>query len=523
VKPLALSERLNDALSPIVVKELRQAVQSRYVTAMLLLFLIVQLVFMGWYVLRRAVGVAPNLALETMAGQDLFLFLQGVLLVTCMLVLPAYTGIRLAAERSDTNVDLLFITTLRPRAIVGGKFLASLVLAGLIFSACTPFMCFTFLLRGIDAAVLLWVVLLDAAFVATSVQLAILIAVFSTNRALKVIFGLLGFAVLCWMLAGAVFLTERLLHYGTGRPAEFWGNMLAVVPMGLIFLGLLYVWSVALVSPPSSNRLLPLRLYLLVAWVLSAPFFVASSYVFGGPDPLTGWIVLSGLLFFQGMLIAVNEREQWSPRVARQIPRRWWLRAVAFLLFSGAAGGVLFCSLMLALTYLAMRGWEAVSPLPPPDVLPHGQRAVVGFRDAVGMLSLYAYSYCLTAVFIRRLRFFRIKPQYTWLVALALMVMGSLLPLLLAFLWFFRNWNYETYYYWLLTNPVTAVLDTRHEWPYLCFVGCWAGLVTLLNLPWFARQVRAFRPYGSGPSAGGSWTLAGPEALDATKSVPGVV
>src|SRR5205823_4778714 len=76
--------------------------------------------------------------------------LQGILLFTCLLFIPAYTGIRLAAERSDINVDLLFISTLRPRAIVRGKFVAALVLAVLIFSACTPFMTFSYLLRGLD-------------------------------------------------------------------------------------------------------------------------------------------------------------------------------------------------------------------------------------------------------------------------------------------------------------------------------------------------------------------------------------
>ena len=44
-----LIDRIDDWINPIVVKELRQAVKSRLVTGVLLLFLSVQLVIMGMY------------------------------------------------------------------------------------------------------------------------------------------------------------------------------------------------------------------------------------------------------------------------------------------------------------------------------------------------------------------------------------------------------------------------------------------------------------------------------------------
>src|SRR5205807_7480474 len=102
----------------------------------------------GAYVLQTEEAHSRGAEVFT-AGRQVFRILQGILLGTCLLV-PIYAGLRLGAERSDTNVDLLFISTLRPRAIVAGKLLSSLVLVLLVFSACTPFMTFSYLLRGLD-------------------------------------------------------------------------------------------------------------------------------------------------------------------------------------------------------------------------------------------------------------------------------------------------------------------------------------------------------------------------------------
>ena len=67
-----------------------------------------------------------------------------------MAFVPLYAGVRLSLERNDANIDLLFVTTITPGAIVRGKYFAAMALTLLIFSACMPFMMFTYLLRGID-------------------------------------------------------------------------------------------------------------------------------------------------------------------------------------------------------------------------------------------------------------------------------------------------------------------------------------------------------------------------------------
>src|SRR5262249_47846025 len=134
-------DRLDDAMNPIVVKELRQAVKSRLIVTILMLFLGLNVLILALHLVFRAARAGIE-TVDWMAGIQVFRWLEYILLFTLMLLVPAAAALRLGAERSEHNVDLLFISTLRPVSIMAGKFCAALVLAVLVFSACAPFMVF---------------------------------------------------------------------------------------------------------------------------------------------------------------------------------------------------------------------------------------------------------------------------------------------------------------------------------------------------------------------------------------------
>jgi hypothetical protein len=205
------------------------------------------------------------------------------------------------------------------------------------------------------------------------------------------------------------------------------------------------------------------------------------------------------------LLIAVNEREQWEPRVARTIPRRWWLRASAFLFFSGAAGGVLWACLLCAGCWLAYplltAGWLSTPPRP--------VAANMILTNLVTATLMFGYTYCyaLTAVFLRN-TLIKIQPIYTWILSLALLALGSALPYLASFLLHYRDWAFSTHYRWLLTDPIAGMLvvsdhDLGAEKVAIAFVLAWAALVTALNGRWFIRQMRRFRTYAVRTASGG--------------------
>ena len=102
-------DAVDDRLNPIVVKELRQAVQSRFVIVMLLGFLLVNVLVVMFGV------IAQNPSGDSQAGREIFMVLQAILLAACVGFLPIYSAIRLSSEHGDGNTDLLFITTVRAK------------------------------------------------------------------------------------------------------------------------------------------------------------------------------------------------------------------------------------------------------------------------------------------------------------------------------------------------------------------------------------------------------------------------
>ena len=251
-------EKINDSLNPIVVKELKQAVQGKFLIVVLMLLLVVQLFTMGVFLANKSASFSFDI------GRTIFTVLLGILAATCLLFVPAYTGIRLASERSDANVDLLFITTLRPRSIIWGKLLAALILTVLLYSACMPFMTFTYLLRGIDLPSIFILLAFNFIIIAIGIQSAILIGCIPANRVFKAILGVLWLAAVVGIFFATTLLSGELLNAGIGSRFDswlFWRGVLSVLGVGVALIGLLALLSTAVISPLSANRALPVRVF----------------------------------------------------------------------------------------------------------------------------------------------------------------------------------------------------------------------------------------------------------------------
>lgn len=494
MSPATLRQRLDDALNPIVVKELRQAVQSRIVAAALFLFLGLQVLILGIVVLATALGSGPE-RVDYSIGREVFLALNTTLVIVCMLLIPPYTGVRLALERSDTNTDLLFISSLRPRHIIRGKFFAAVILLLLILSAWAPFLAFAYLLRGIDVPTIFFVLGVDFVTVLAGTAVAVLFGSIPGNWAVRIVFALVALNVLfslAWTSIASVF---GLLEWGGLEVDrwEFWAAAGTAAAAVLAVVGLFLSFAVALISPPSSNRAFPVRLAMLLIWILSAGIAAGWAYYQNDAAPVLVWLIVLSILYGLGLLIAIGERQHWSPRVARTIPRRWWARVPAFLLYSGAAGGIVYTALMIGLTVFAgIAAVELFGPRLSEEVVPR----------VVGVLALYVFAYCMVSLFLTRASpRFAARPALTFLVALVLLILGSLVPFLLGY--FISRDDYfvdrlSNNPWWWIANPVAAAIEVgnrgRFQQIYFTCAASAAGLVTLLALPWFYRQWRRFRP-----------------------------
>jgi hypothetical protein len=492
-------QRIDDGFNPIVVKELRQAVQGKFVAAVLIVLLIIQLTAVGLIIINsRDISTAFD------AGRDAFMILQSIMLGICLLFVPAYTAFRLGSERSDSNVDLLFITTIRPRAIIGGKIFASLAITVLIFSACMPFMVFTYWLRGIDLPSIFVMLAFSFLIVVGAVHLATFIASIPANRVFKILLGVAGLCILPQMFVVSLTLSFSLLQSGVGSRLnswEFWGPASAVILIVLTMIGLLFFMSVALITPISANRALPVRSYVMIVWLIGGIVGGIISYVDREDTAIIVWSIVSAAILFAGFFVSVSERDRLGSRVLRKIPRSGLRRLAAFLLFSGAASGVVWCLLMCALTLGVLLIWPNVSRTPGNlgwslyVSTPVNSRLSDAIPWIVG-LGLYGFCYSMSAVLLRTTLLARwLSPKFTWLIGLVLLAFGSIVPFLIGYLISFDSApSNERIALTLLGNPFALDYHTPSRSTFLIFASCWAAIVALLNIPWFQNQIGQFRP-----------------------------
>jgi hypothetical protein len=525
--PKSLAVRLDGWLNPILVKELRQAVRSRLVAALLLVFLAAQLLVVSIFVISQtAFGMSFR------AGQYLVSILSAVLFFFCVVFVPLYAGIRLMWERTETDLDLMYTTTIRPGAIIRGKLFGAAAVTFLVYCTCLPFLAFTYLLRGVDLLEMFFLLALFFVAIMGVTQFAILVASAPGNRVLKLILGLVALNVIWSSSIGLVGVAAsgpmRVLSSGWNIYGgwEFWGatlTALAIVAMGL---GLMYVFSVAMLTPAAADRLRPVRIYITSIWLASGALAGLWALSSGEPLPFWVWSYIWAALLVATYLMAVSEREAWGPRLQRRIPAPLVRRAFAFLWTTGSAGGLLWTSLLMLLTLAIGYGTSWISP---PSSSSVSRADTENFRTGLTIFAgvvLYVLAYTLTAALLRRLlRALGVAYPIgaTWVLALLLGVLGTLGPYVVAFFIYYTRGASEVFQerFWMVTNPI-LLGDNTHRTDRVVFAAVWAGLALAVSSPWLVRQLRNFHPpapSASSPAALAPAPDAAPPAVDPPKSV----
>ncbi len=480
-------DKLDDRVNPIVVKELRQAVQGRFLSSMLLFFLLLQVLVVGMFLLA---GAGQN---GQASGQESFLTLQGILLFIAFFFLPISVVVRLFRERTDQNLDLMFITTLSPASIIRGKFFAGLVLALLLFSACMPFLVLTYFLRGIDILSILIIVVSSFAGVALALLAAIFVGCLVRHPVLRVLVGIVGlidlFTAYTFLQAGL----GVLLASGLGSRADDWSVLGWATAWSLIVAlagSALFVLSVALITPVTANRARPVRRYFTFAWGLSLALAVSMVLLLGEEEILMVWQACAAVFVALALVVAVCAPDLPSRRVLSSLPdpdqqRSAWRRRFEFVLASGAAGGLVWGVLLGGAT-IAAGTLASVLQL-------GGAGAVQELAEATartaGFLA-YSLAYVLLALALQR-RFLlrRISRKQTWLIVLVLVSASMVLPLIVALL-INPGGNIE----WALLLSPFGIFAESLLLEALVIAGVGALLMVLLHVSWLLQQFKAFRP-----------------------------
>ncbi len=477
--------RLDDMMNPIVVRELRQAMEGKFIPAVLIILMVGQLFVLGVYVLAQEVE-RPGME----AGRDVFLILLIVLLAIALLFIPTYTSQRMATERNDPGgADLMYVTTLKPRKVVSGKFLSAMVLTVLLFSACLPFMTLTYLLRGIDLPSVFLLVTMNLVIVGAAVMFGILLAATPVTRPVQNLLTLILLGVLIYLLVISGGIATDVLRSGMGSISIAWVGMVLIGPLGAF--GLMYALAVAMVSPPSANRGLIVRGYVTLAWLVSGAITGCYAAWEGDFLPMWWWMALHFIVIGLMVLGGVSERENLGTRVRKQIPRLWPVRAIVLPFYSGAASALVWCLGIFAATALVA---ATVTSVTGAQVRGFSQSEQLEMIVRCLGVAAYVFAYGFTAWIIRRAALRNwLDPVHTWALALLLMAGGSVLPVLVTFFINPRDWldMKET---WMILNPFAPVSNENYR-EFLWLASIWAGATGLACLPWMIRQILAFRPH----------------------------
>ena len=344
--------KLDNRMNPIVVKELRQGLQSQFIIIVVNLLLVA---LSGAYLLT--IMLNPSVMDDATGGQMLFAIFQGILVLATSIGVPIYLIARLCAERNDTNVDLFFTTTLSPHQIVRGKFIAGMTLVTLLYSICLPFMLCTNLLRGFDIPTMLGMLLINYSMVSLVVMLAIAIGCWSLPRILTpfIIVGSLFFL----LLFNLIFAQSSIGFLFVGVQVSFRGNMVPLLAgfaiyLFILFLGIKILGALAtgLLAPPASNRTYYLRFWSSISiaamlFILLLCMSIIAMSDSGSWDDaiqavttsMIAWISLSTLLICFVMFVAMCEPDGFSRRIMKDRPEDPRRRLIAFLYTYGASGG----------------------------------------------------------------------------------------------------------------------------------------------------------------------------------------
>lgn len=507
---------IGDRANPILVKEIRQALKSRFFIVsfsfMLAVCVAITLILLGSYDPQEPVwtgrGRAAGPILIGLSAIKICLGFAAYFLV------PTFAFYSVMHEVNRKTYELLMITTMKPRQIVLGKLLSAVLQLMLFYSAAIPFIATIYLLGGVDVFSLLLMIAWSFLGAVILSLWSVFVALAVRNRRARNFWYVLNIMLLGFVatmlttgLLG-IFIFEGITHMFRSLP-RFWFAMgVALVLYALVFWHLLAI-AISCTTFRSDNRTTRLRWLVLGTWAITTAIFVAACIFFGNePEAWTVYAII--LLFYLAIagLIFSSESNRLSLRVARGYPRSLLGRAWAGLMYPGGVRGFWFFVTMMALVFAVMSIGQVLA-----DFFSGTSYSGRENLFAYG-LACYAVAYIgiphavLAFIFGRRLR-----GGYTAIICGGCFFLGSIAPHILDF----RRWRYERSATDLFSPWITLSSERflENHFLILLVVAIFALLLNVFHLPKaFGRPtIPALEPSPPQPPPGPSATPRSPDAI----------
>lgn len=497
---MKLREKVTDMFrgegNPVLLKELRQAVRSKFIIGIIYLYLVALIAGLALFLFGATVDRALNSS-ENPLGLYLYTALMGVLWFAAILI-PNYAAWRLNSEKNENKIDMLFITCLTPGQIVRGKFYGSMSLTILLVSLSLPFMVFCYLLRGIDIPAILSGCGSLLLFSAMFNSLALFVGAIPGNKMFKSLLRIGSVMGSIWILF-PVLASISMMRHGMGAGAisggkEFWAAAGYLFLTTISITTLFYVFTVIVLSPLHSNRFMPLRLLSTVLWTVWGFALIIPAYVMKEEDFFFIWSFFAIFTVCIISVVSIGEEENHSIRLRSKIPRFPLFRLPVFPFYSGPVNGLCWSIIHIAGTLLVISlvGVKVIT----------GRH--VGFDKYEELLrnSLVIFSYFICYVLTARLMQRKIfqsvamKSGVTIVLTILIFSMSVLFPGLLEFLDSVKNIDKvpEVFYGCMLAGVYDKEQVDTFLIHHLVFAGIWSGLLILLQMKWIAKEICSFSP-----------------------------
>ena len=354
-------------ISPMLVKELRQGVQSGAFAWTFILLQVAMFLLMTFWVLNRSTGLQSRLEVNQLFHG----FFWAVFGFAAAVILPVRAAGSMTAERVGNTLDLLRLTHLSSTQIVVGKWLAVMAQVLLIAAAVLPYLVLQYFFGGLDivADLFSFMVVLLVAAVITAGSLA---AAGQSPLTRGLITAFFFFAVPNFLGgAGSVFGTAVLSP---------WSALPAILVVAVLLTAVMLVYAAAAIAPPAENHAARVRVLALVATGLA---LVAGAWF--GPISAS-FVIAVTVLLVAGIAIAeltsdpVELASIHAP-FARLGP---FGRLAAMVLTPGWATAI--CFTLLVAPFLGLAVVSGFPGLPPTAMIP--EKFVLGVAAILFPLSL---------------------------------------------------------------------------------------------------------------------------------------
>ena len=337
--------------NPILVRELKQFVRNRLLLYFMLFYLgFISLATIAVLVLPEFIGEVNVLffSFSEYDGQELFAFLMMSYYVFSSAFLVLFGSIKLGYERYKN--DLGYYTTVASWRIISGKFLLGVIVSLIFLSILMPFLTIAYMMRGLDVLTIVLAVLFY--FFMSLVHYSVTITFFAGARTLTRIY-----------LFGLILAFLQFVGFYIGLAAsfvfifypEFLGSQLYYVMIPYLiqwaFIFFPLPFAICQVSPESSNRMMPVRICMTLFFLFVVTVFTGTLFYEISSTATPDYIEALGIVSMVAMvciyifypiffLIFICEREKYSIRQRRLVPRNRALRLLYFLHATGVSNAI---------------------------------------------------------------------------------------------------------------------------------------------------------------------------------------